>query len=783
MGNTQHNHTKVGMQYPFLRRGGEMGELIRAKDWSNTLVGPIDSWPQSLKTALSILLHSKFPKFLFWGPDLICFYNDAYRPSLGKEGKHPEMLGGKAEDFWGEIWHIIKPLIDQVLSGEDSTWSEDQLIPIYRNGSIENVYWTFSYSPVADETDQVAGVWVTCIETTSKILARQKLEDSKDQLHFAVEAAKLGTWDYQPQTNVFRANKRLQEWFNLPGPDVDPNLAYKMVDEPDRERLQKAIAWSMQYESGGDYDITYKLLRVDSDEKRIIRAIGKSWFDENKEVYRFNGILQDVTDKEKAERENKMLSTIVERSNEFIGLATPDKQVKYLNPAALKMLGWEYAKGRLTDDYFFPEDLATANKYIATLFKQDYFSKEMRFKNEKTNEPFWLQWNGFSIKDDKNDEIIGLATTSPNIDEHKRSETILRKAFEKVEESEKRFRKVADHAPVLIIMTDAKGKVNFVNKLWLDYTGNSLQKSLGMDIEESMHSEDRETAGNIYRTAFIRKEEYRIEYRVRRFDGNYRWISDIGVPRFTEDGNFEGYINAAMDIHDIKMQEHQKDLFIGMASHELKTPVTSIKGYTQVLKSKYHDSDDELLKNSLEIIDKQIRVLTSLISDLLDLSKMKTGGLELSMEAFDLNRLIRNIVREISLIHPGYDISFSEGKGTEVYADKERIGQVLINFLNNAVKYAPGSKRIELKSKFDKDKVTVNVRDYGIGINKENQKKIFNRFFREEGKDEKTFPGFGIGLYISSDIIKKHHGDIGVTSTKGEGSDFYFTIPLQQPNN
>src|SRR6188508_2857784 len=125
----------------FLRGGGEMGELIRAKDWSKTSLSDPADWPQSLRITLGILLKTKFPMFLFWGKELICFYNDAYRPSLGKEGKHPYILGMKGEEAWTEIWHIIKPLIDQVLSGGNATWSEDQLIPIFRNGKLEDVYW------------------------------------------------------------------------------------------------------------------------------------------------------------------------------------------------------------------------------------------------------------------------------------------------------------------------------------------------------------------------------------------------------------------------------------------------------------------------------------------------------------------------------------------------------------------------------------------------------------------------------------------------------------------
>lgn len=166
------------MNHDFLTKGGEMGALTRAKDWSKTPVGSPDSWPQSLRTTLGILLNSKFPMFLFWGPELICFYNDAYRPSLGNDGKHPSILGQKGDEGWPEIWHFIKPLIDQVLTEGEATWHEDQFLPIYRNGKMEDVYWTFSYSPVNNDSGKPAGVLVICNETTEKVQINKKLEES-----------------------------------------------------------------------------------------------------------------------------------------------------------------------------------------------------------------------------------------------------------------------------------------------------------------------------------------------------------------------------------------------------------------------------------------------------------------------------------------------------------------------------------------------------------------------------------------------------------------------------
>jgi len=173
----------------FLADGGEMGALTRAFDWSTTVLGPAASWPQSLRTAVSIILSAKAPMFLWWGADLIQFYNDAYRPSLGNAGKHPAALGQRGADCWPEIWPTIHPLIAQVRAGGEATWNEDQLIPICRNGQLEDVYWTFGYSPVNDESGHVGGVLVVCTETTAKVLAHQQQQAQQARLHGLFEQA------------------------------------------------------------------------------------------------------------------------------------------------------------------------------------------------------------------------------------------------------------------------------------------------------------------------------------------------------------------------------------------------------------------------------------------------------------------------------------------------------------------------------------------------------------------------------------------------------------------
>ena len=162
---------------PFLAGGGAMGALIRAHDWSSTELGPPQLWPVPLRTSIRVLLTTNHPVFLFWGPNHLCFYNDAYSASLGPE-KHPSMLGSAGRDAWDEIWDVIGPQIEHVMAGRGATWHEDHLIPIIRHGRLEDVYWTYSYSPIDYDSapNGVGGVLVLCTETTGKVLAAERMK-------------------------------------------------------------------------------------------------------------------------------------------------------------------------------------------------------------------------------------------------------------------------------------------------------------------------------------------------------------------------------------------------------------------------------------------------------------------------------------------------------------------------------------------------------------------------------------------------------------------------------
>jgi PAS domain S-box-containing protein len=160
---------------------GEMADLTRAFPWRETPVGPIDGWPEALLVMVNTILASRHPMFLWWGDELIQFYNDAYRPSI-REDKHPRALGQPGRECWQEIWHIIGPQIDAVMTRGEASWHENQLVPIFRNGRLEDVYWTYGYSPVRDTTGRIRGTLVVCTETTESVLAKNQLERESQRL-------------------------------------------------------------------------------------------------------------------------------------------------------------------------------------------------------------------------------------------------------------------------------------------------------------------------------------------------------------------------------------------------------------------------------------------------------------------------------------------------------------------------------------------------------------------------------------------------------------------------
>ncbi|MEO7211380.1 ATP-binding protein [Mucilaginibacter sp.] len=297
-----------------------------------------------------------------------------------------------------------------------------------------------------------------------------------------------------------------------------------------------------------------------------------------------------------------------------------------------------------------------------------------------------------------------------------------------------------------------------------------------------LHPDDKEKTDQAVNRSYHRQlsnGEYDVEYRTIGIDDKkLRWVRAKGKVSFNDDDIPQRFIGAVLDITENKLNEIRKNDFIAIASHELKTPLTSLKAYIQLLHVNARRSGDSFLLNALQKSENQINKMTKLIYGFLDLSKLESGKLRLERHEFDLNALIEEVAAENRPIAQSHAITFLGGKPIIITADREKIGQVINNLISNAVKYSPKNTDIKVLVQRLNNQVKVSVRDNGIGIKLKDQQHIFQRFYRVEDDSTKGFSGFGIGLYLSAEIVELHQGKIGVESSEGQGSEFYFVLPV-----
>jgi len=334
----------------------------------------------------------------------------------------------------------------------------------------------------------------------------------------------------------------------------------------------------------------------------------------------------------------------------------------------------------------------------------------------------------------------------------------------------------------LVWTADPEGKSFFFNRAWKTFTGRSYQELKDKNWMDVVHPEDKEDTCHKWLYAIHSGKMLTIEHRLRRKDGEYCWYLTRVVPQFNFQGRLLMWVGNSTNIHENKLVEEQKDEFISIASHELKTPLTSLKVYLQLLTQVVPDSE----MKSRALIDKasvSTERLDKLITDLLNVSRINLGRLTLVKETINFQDFLRDCIEHVTHAYPSHRIVVKEAEIVSCLADKSRMEQVVINLLNNAIKYSPEASEVHVHTRVVQNNLICSVRDFGIGIPPDKIKSLFERFYRVE-KDAPLFQGLGLGLFIASNIIKKHDGSIWVDSEPGKGSSFHFLIPIKpDPQN
>lgn len=352
----------------------------------------------------------------------------------------------------------------------------------------------------------------------------------------------------------------------------------------------------------------------------------------------------------------------------------------------------------------------------------------------------------------------------------------MKRALKKSEAAENKFRLLIEQACDLLILRNEVGKAIYVSPKVKEIFGYSPQEYEAQIIDRLYTPKSlTEYKGSVEQILAIPGGCSFVKLQFIRKDGSYGWLEGEVFNYLTEPGIY-AMVSHFRDVTERIGIEAQKDSFIGIASHELKTPLTSIKAYLQVMESKAKRHDDPFFKDALTKVNHQIKKMTVMINGFLNLSRFESGKLHLDKETFNLNDLVQEIIDENRPVMSGREINFKPVSDVYVYADRDKIGSVISNLISNAAKYSVNGKVINIATEITNKHVQISVQDFGMGIKPEDKKRLFERYYRVEAEQNKIISGFGIGLYLSAEIIKLHDGSIWVESEIGKGSTFYFTI-------
>ncbi|HEY0054577.1 MAG TPA: PAS domain S-box protein [Pedobacter sp.] len=451
-----------------------------------------------------------------------------------------------------------------------------------------------------------------------------------------------------------------------------------------------------------------------------------------------------------------------------------DKQLIYVDESLSNIFGLEYSIEGLDPAIFLnrihPDDrAASSEKRKHALETGEDYEAEYRVLNDD-GEVKWVFARG-KVEFDAEGNATTFSGVVGDITQRKMAEHALK-------ESEERFRLMAETMPQKIFITDADAGLVYLSPQWEEFTGYSMEEINKVTLAHFIHPEDLEENLRRWNEAIKTESKFEYEHRFRAKDGKYYWHLTRALALKNQTGK-KLWIGSITDIDDQKNNEHKKDEFISIASHELKTPITSLRGYLQILGKIAEKDGHASISDLVSRTHRQAHKLSTLINDLLDVSKMQAGKMNYNFIEFNFSEIVEDAITDAHNNYQSHKITVKGISTISVFGDKNRLEQVLSNLLSNAAKYSPDAQEIILSIAPSDDYLTVSIQDFGVGIPEDKARFIFNRFFRVEDTSYK-FAGLGIGLFISQEIIQRHKGKIGFSSTEGEGSTFTFILPLKQ---
>ena len=647
-----------------------------------------------------------------------------------------------------------------------------------------------------------SGIVVTFDEVPGK---KGKLENAASWKEIKEFIKRLSTtlpdlvyvYDINSARNVY-SNRSVLDMLGYVDPSAElQNDIYGSLAHPgDLTRLEDVTKRIIDAPDGELVQNEFRMLHADGDYRWLVSRSAVFKRDSNGSVIQIIGVMQDITDRrnmEEAIREkNEQLldaQTLTQMGNWIFNVT---KGISHWSDQVYRLFGAQRVPGESTfdilDRHVFPEDLVKIRELAANAIE-----------------------NGASYQSyyriTRADGEMRVISTKAKVDRDKEGDLVLKGICQDITEKwmadERLLRSEAllQEAQRMAKLGSWEWDVRSNDMTWTDelyrmygYETGEIKVSYDTYLQH-IHPDDRHVIEVSIRSTLVTQFPFHNEYRIIRPNRDERIISSTGRVILDESGKVQKLFGICLDITDRREAEQEirrktidieaerllnkkKDEFISIASHELKTPLTSLKAYIQLLdKLNRQQKGKEKTTSFLSKADLYVRRLENLVSDLLDVSKIEAGKLQFTMEELDLYEMLNESIENMSVTLTRHKLVVSNEAKVRVKGDRQRLDQVISNLISNAVKYSPKSDRIEICASADEYKVTITVKDFGLGIEASHLSRIFDRFYRAESISH-NITGLGLGLYISSEVVKRHDGCIWAESELGKGSTFYFTLPV-----
>ena len=742
---------------------------------------------------------------LLTGRDLrIDFGNDSILHVLGKT---KDIIGKTVAEAIPELkGQPFLQILDKVYTSGETYFGNNQLVYFQQNGELKEGYYNFIYHPLKNNRDNSTGIMVIGMDVTKQVMIRKDLEKTIDLKNAVEEALRNNEARLQSILDTMAEGVSIT--------DVKGNMVYANAVAQQMVEIKKDEKGNPVYD-----EKTWKNFRLDGTpllwedhpmnvalqtQKRVynfeygielgnkevtyISLNAAPLFNAEKEVTGAIGTFTNVTAR------RKLLNQLAENENLFRGLFEQaplgmcllrgrEQIIEAVNDNILHI--WGYKR----------EDVIGLSQYVVRpeLEGQDVLERiDAVFVTGETkrNTDFKVILRNFDgspreavvnsvyhpIKNGTGDVIGVMMITDEITDQYK--------ATQQMKHTQEKFQQAVESAML------GTWYFNIATETFVP--SQRVKEIFGYDVNDEMPYSDaikqidngyRQTVLNVVRAAYQSKESFDVEFPITTLHtNNTRWLKLTGKVYSSSEDKPEQFSGIIFDITEPKLDDIRKNDFIAMVSHELKTPLTSMKGFLQMLQiqNEAENKNDNYL---LQKADQQIVKMTNLINNFLNVSRLDAGKIHLDKTTFTINELIREVIDDMHITIRDHIVVFNSCKPVKIFADHEKIGQVINNFISNAVKYSHRGTQIVVDCTTVSNQVQVSVKDEGRGIAAEDKVHLFDRFFRVENKFNTTVAGFGIGLYVCHEIVRRHSGEIWVQSEVGKGSMFYFTLPAEENGN